>query len=67
MNNRNNNTLAQIPPKVSISGFVGYLKGKSCLMIYEKHKSLQFKYRSREFWCRAVELAVKDSADSRFL
>ena len=67
MNNRNNNTLAQIPPKVRISGFVGYLKGKSCLMIYEKHKSLQFKYRSREFWCRAVELAVIDSANSRFL
>ena len=67
MNNRNNNTLAQIPPKVSISGFVGYLKGKISLMIYEKYKSLQFNYRSREFWYRAVELAVIDSANSRFL
>ena len=44
--------LVEIPPKVSVSGFVGYLKGKSSLMIYEKYKSLQFKYRNREFWCR---------------
>ena len=42
--------LVEIPPKVSVSGFVGYLKGKSSLMIYEKYKSLQFKYRNREFW-----------------
>ena len=40
--------LVEIPPKVSVSGFVGYLKGKSSLMIYEKYKSLQFKYRNRE-------------------
>ncbi len=44
--------LVEMPLKVSVSGFVGYLKGKSSLMIYEKYKSLQFKYRNREFWCR---------------
>ena len=44
--------LVSIPPKVAVSSFMGYLKGKSSLMIYEKYKSLQFKYRNREFWCR---------------
>ena len=56
--------LVEIPPKVSVSGFVGYLKGKSSLMIYEKYKSLQFKYRNREFWCRGyyVDTAGKNTA-----
>ena len=55
--------LVEIPPKVSVSGFVGYLKGKSSLMIYEKYKSLQFKYRNREFWCRGyyVDTAGKNA------
>ena len=44
--------LLEIPPKVSVSSFMGYLKGKSSLMIYEKYPALQFKYRNREFWCR---------------
>ena len=44
--------LVEIPPKYSVSGFVGYLKGKSSQMIYEKWANLRFKYRSREFWCR---------------
>ena len=56
--------LVEIPPKVSASGFVGYLKGKSSLMIYEKYKSLQFKYRNREFWCRGyyVDTTGKNTA-----
>jgi len=56
--------LVEIPPKVSVSGFVGYLKGKSSLMIYEKYKSLQFKYRNREFWCRGyyVDTTGKNTA-----
>ena len=37
---------------MSVSGFVGYLKGKSSLMIYEKWGNMKFKYRNREFWCR---------------
>jgi putative transposase len=41
-----------IPPKMSVSGFVGYLKGKSSQMIFEKWANARFKYRSRSFWCR---------------
>ena len=37
---------------MSVSGFMGYLKGKSSQMIYEKWANLRYKYRSREFWCR---------------
>ena len=44
--------LVEIPPKMSVSGFVGYLKGKSSLIIYQKWGNLKFKYRNREFWCR---------------
>ena len=44
--------LLEIPPKMSVSGFMGYLKGKSSLMIYEKYGNMKFKYRNREFWCR---------------
>ncbi len=44
--------LVQIPPKMSVSGFVGFLKGKSSLMIYQKWGNMKFKYRNREFWCR---------------
>ena len=44
--------LLEIPPKMSISSFMGFLKGKSSLMIYEKWGNLKFKYRNREFWCR---------------
>lgn len=44
--------LVKIPHKVSVSSFVGYLKGRSSLMIYEKYPELKYKYRNREFWCR---------------
>lgn len=44
--------LVEIPPKYSVSQFMGYLKGKSSLMIYEKWGNMKFKYRNREFWCR---------------
>lgn len=44
--------LLKIPPKISVSGFMGYLKGKSSLMIYQKWGNMKFKYRNREFWCR---------------
>ena len=44
--------LVEIPPKYSVSSFMGYLKGKSSLMIYEKYPELKYKYRNREFWCR---------------
>lgn len=44
--------LIEIPPKYSVSQFMGYLKGKSSLMIYEKWGNMKYKYRNREFWCR---------------
>lgn len=44
--------LVEIPPKISVSYFVGYLKGKSTLMILERHANLKYKYGSRHFWCR---------------
>ena len=44
--------LVKIPPKLSVSQFMGYLKGKSSLMIYEKWGNMRYKYRNREFWCR---------------
>ena len=44
--------LLEIPTKMSVSAFVGYLKGKSSLMIYERWGNLKFKYRNREFWCK---------------
>ena len=44
--------LVSIPPKLSVSGFMGYLKGKSSVLIYQKYANMKFKYRNREFWCR---------------
>lgn len=44
--------LVKIPPKMSVSGFMGYLKGKSSLMIFQKWGNMKFAYRNREFWCR---------------
>ena len=42
----------EIPPKLSVSTFMGYLKGKSSVMIYEKWGNMKFMYRNRQFWCR---------------
>ena len=55
--------LVEIPPKMSVSGFMGYLKGKSSLMLYEQFGDLKFKYRNREFWCRGyyVDTAGKNT------
>lgn len=44
--------LVAIPPKMSVSSFMGFLKGKSSLMIYEKWGNMKFKYRNRQFGCR---------------
>ena len=56
--------LVEIPPKISVSGFVGYLKGKSSLIIYQRWGNLKFKYRNREFWCRGyyVDTVGKNKA-----
>ena len=44
--------LVSIPPKISVSYFVGFLKGKSSLMIFEGFSNLKYKYGNRHFWCR---------------
>ena len=44
--------LVSIPPKMSVSGFMGYLKGKSALLIFQKWGNMKFAYRNREFWCK---------------
>ena len=41
-----------IPPKYSVAEFVGYLKGKSSLMIFDRHSNLKYRYGNRHFWCR---------------
>jgi putative transposase len=44
--------LVSIPPNMSVAQFVGYLKGKSALMIFDRHANLKYKYGNRHFWCR---------------
>ena len=44
--------LVSIPPYLSVAQFMGYLKGKSTLMIFDRHANLKYKYGSRSFWCR---------------
>ena len=55
--------LVIIPPKMSVSSFMGFLKGKSSLMIYERWGDQKFKYKNREFWCKGyyVDTAGKDA------
>ena len=56
--------LLSIPPKMSVSGFMGYLKGKSSLMIFQKYGNMKFAYRNREFWCKGyyVDTVGKNTA-----
>lgn len=46
------NYVVSIPPYLSIAQFMGFLKGKSTLMIFDRHANLKYKYGSRHFWCR---------------
>ena len=50
--------LVEIPPKFSISNFMGFLKGKSSLMIYEKWGNMKYKYRNRQFLCRGYYVST---------
>ena len=54
--------LVKIPPKLSVASFVGFLKGKSSILIYQKFANMKFKYKNREFWCRGyfVDTAGKN-------
>ncbi len=53
----------RIPPSLSVSSFVGYLKGKSALMIFERHANLKYKYGNRHFWRRGyyVDMVGKNA------
>ena len=44
--------LVEIPPNISVAQFMGYLKGKRSLMIFDRHANLKYKYGNRHFWCR---------------
>ena len=56
--------LVSIPPYISIAQFMGFLKGKSSLMIFDRHANLKYKYGSRNFWCRGyyVDTVGKNTA-----
>ena len=63
----------EIPPKLSISSFMGFLKGKSSVMIYERWGNMKYKYRNRQFWCRGYfvdtvgknETAIRNYIDNQ--
>ena len=57
--------LVETPPKLSISGFMGYLKGKSGTMLYEQFGELKYKYRNREFWCRGYYVDTVGKNETR--
>ena len=44
--------LVSIPPHISVAQYMGYIKSKSSLMIFDKHANLKYKYGNRHFWCR---------------
>lgn len=44
--------VSEIPPYISVAAFMGYLKSKSSLMIFDRHANLKYKYGNRHFWCR---------------
>ena len=47
-----------IPPKISVSSFMGYLKGKSALMMFEKHANLKYKFGNRHFWVKGYYIST---------
>jgi putative transposase len=57
--------LVEIPPKTSVSTFMGYLKGKSATMIYEQFGELKYRYRNREFWCKGYYVDTVGKNESR--
>ena len=57
--------ILSIPPKMSVSSFMGYLKGKSSTMLYEQFGELKYKYRNREFWCRGYYVDTVGKNESR--
>ena len=54
----------EIPPKISVSGFMGYLKGKSAAMMYEQFGDLKYEYQNKEFWCRGYYVDIVGKNES---
>ena len=50
--------LASIPPKISVSSFMGYLKGKSSLMMFDRHANLKYKFGNRHFWAEGYYVST---------
>ncbi|MPN15800.1 IS200/IS605 family transposase ISDha13 [bioreactor metagenome] len=50
--------LVSIPPKISVSSFMGYLKGKSALMMFDKHANLKYKFGNRHFWAEGYYVST---------
>lgn len=57
--------LLSIPPKYSVSQIMGYLKGKSSLMIFQRFGDMKFAYRNREFWCKGYYVDTVGKNESR--
>ena len=57
--------LVEIPPKMFVSSFMGYLKGKSSTILYEQFGELKYKYRNREFWCKGYYVDTVGKNTSR--
>lgn len=57
--------LLEIPPKMAVSSFAGYLKGKSTTLIFEQFPELKFKYRNREFWCKGYYVDTVGKNENR--
>ena len=58
--------LVSIPPKMSVSGFVGFLKGKSSVLIFEKFGNLKYKYGNKHFWCRGYYVDTVAETEKSF-
>ena len=58
--------LVSIPPKYSVSQVMGYLKGKSTLLIFERHANLKYKYGNRHFWCRGYYVDTVGKMQRRY-
>ena len=58
--------LISIPPKMSVSGAIGYIKGKSTLLIFDRHADMKYKYGQRQFWCRGYYVDTVGKKSKQF-
>ena len=58
--------LVSLPPKMSVSGFMGYLKGKSATIIFQRWGNMKFAYRNREFWCKGYCVDTEGKIQKRY-